>query len=696
MRTNERANGDFHKKSSKSTKRVLDARPDTMDFRDLMFIPTLVYVPEKKPLEEYLAHNVSILNQGTEGACTGFGLATVANYLLGSRIGQTDELTSVSPRMFYSMARRYDEWPGEDYSGSSARGAMKGWNKHGVCTEAEWPYRLAGGSDGGLNDARIKAARRHPLGAYFRVNHKDIIAMHAAIAEVGILYATSMVHEGWNSVGSDGIINQSDIITGGHAFAIVGYTEMGFWVQNSWGDDWGHHGMCLISYDDWLANGTDVWVARLGVPIQLRDPASFAIAHAASSGRSDSYAYGQLRPHIISLGNDGKLQAGGDYGTTPEDLRRTFDKDLPNLIDQGKIRHLVLFAHGGLVAEEDAVQRISEYRTALLDAGVFPLAFIWRSDYWTTLKNVLGEAFRKTRPEGLLDGAKDFMLDRVDDMLEPLARTMTGKLLWDEMKENALAASEIGGGAASVAEYIQKLKKRYGDKLGLHLVGHSAGSILHAPLVQLLATKGKIQSGPAKGRTGIGAKIETCTLWAPACTLDLFDATYLDLIKENAIKQFTLFTLSDKAERDDNCAKLYNKSLLYLVSHAFEKQQRIPLFREGEAILGMERHITQHQSWNELLKLKRVEWVVSPNNEPKGSPKASNSWHHGDFDNDLHTVLATFAHITVADGANAAQSSKSKMTSRKVASRRTKLKFAETPGSMTARRKELDRQSTGR
>lgn len=35
--------------------------------------------------------------------------------------------------MLYELARRYDEWPGEGYEGSSARGAMKGWVRHGVC-----------------------------------------------------------------------------------------------------------------------------------------------------------------------------------------------------------------------------------------------------------------------------------------------------------------------------------------------------------------------------------------------------------------------------------------------------------------------------------------------------------------------------------------------------------------------------------
>ncbi len=67
------------------------------------------------------------------------GLATVAHYPLRTRWVKPDEI-AVSPRMFYEMAKHYDEWPGENYSGSSARGAMKGWNKHGMCAESTWKY----------------------------------------------------------------------------------------------------------------------------------------------------------------------------------------------------------------------------------------------------------------------------------------------------------------------------------------------------------------------------------------------------------------------------------------------------------------------------------------------------------------------------------------------------------------------------
>ena len=41
----------------------------------------------------------------------------------------------------------------------------------------------------------------------------------------------------------------------------------------------------------------------------------------------------------------------------------------------------------------------------------------------------------------------------------------------------------------------------------------------------------------------------------------------------------------DTAEQDDHCAHIYNKSLLYLVSNAFEDPARIPLFRDGVPIL---------------------------------------------------------------------------------------------------------------
>jgi hypothetical protein len=76
-----------------ASRRTLDARPDTLDFRDRMFEPTLIEVPVRRTLQAYRRRSVPVLDQGRDGACTGFGLATVVH-----------------------------------------RGAMKGWRKHGVCS----------------------------------------------------------------------------------------------------------------------------------------------------------------------------------------------------------------------------------------------------------------------------------------------------------------------------------------------------------------------------------------------------------------------------------------------------------------------------------------------------------------------------------------------------------------------------------
>lgn len=610
---------------------VFNARPDTMDFRDRMFVPTLIEVPTHIPLGNYLDHAVPILDQGREGACTGYALATVANYLLRRRRVVPDPVP-VSARMLYEMARRYDEWPGEDYSGSSARGAMKGWHKHGVCPEEFYPSDR---HDQGLTTERTSEARRRPLGAYFRVNHKDLVAMHAAIAEVGILYASCTVHEGWSQVGPNGVIEMSDRVLGGHAFAIVAYDDEGFWLQNSWGPWWGHGGFARISYDDWLRNGTDVWVARLGAPVTLHSVESTATAHAATSGESVAYTYMDLRPHIVSVGNDGALHAGGDYGVTPGGLKQIFRMDIPRVTKHwGKVR-ILLYAHGGLTDEASAVQRLAEYRPALLEGEVYPIAFIWRSDYWTTVTNILEDAMRRRRPEGMLDAAKDFMLDRLDDALEPVARAFSGRSTWREMKENALAASNPDCAAWQVAHYLAAIKDQpwlKGRELEIHLIGHSAGSILHAGLVSLLKEN--------------NVPIESCTLWAPACTVKLFKERYVPAIDSGHLRKLSLFVLSDEAEQDDNCARIYNKSLLYLVSNAFEDECRIPGFRAGEPLLGMERWL-DGELFSDLFEPGGPhQLVIAPNQEAIESGRASQARSHGAFDDDRHTVASTFAAIT--------------------------------------------------
>ncbi len=104
---------------------LLNAVEDAPDFRDFPYQPALLQLKDEiEPPKDRL-----VLDQGREGACTGFGLAAVINLLLARKKSKR----RVSARMLYEMAQKYDEWKGEDYSGSSCRGAIRGWHSMGVC-----------------------------------------------------------------------------------------------------------------------------------------------------------------------------------------------------------------------------------------------------------------------------------------------------------------------------------------------------------------------------------------------------------------------------------------------------------------------------------------------------------------------------------------------------------------------------------
>lgn len=643
--------------TSSGVRPKLDARPDTVDFRDLMYIATLTEVPVEKPLAEFQKLGVPILDQGSAGACAGFGLATVANYLLRKRKVRPDT-TGVSPWMLYAMAQRSD--PHDEAAaygntadpdpnvGASCRSAMKGWNQNGVCQES---YYSEKGPDKPAGQIVVDA-RLRPLGAYFRVNHKDLIAMHTALEEAGVLYASALIHEGWFQTGADGKIPRVSGVSGGHAFAIVGYDSSGFWLQNSWGKAWGKRGFGYLCYDDWLENGTDVWVARLGVPVELASAASAATINTSNLDvQSSGYAVPELAPHVISIGDNGTLKTNGVWAKTPQQVNAVFTSQFPAETASWGKKRLVLYAHGGLVSEDTAVNRIGWYWSYLKTREMYLVGFVWHTDYLTTLEEILHDAVAGVKPEGVLDSAKDFLLDRLDDTLEPIARVASGKAEWDKMKANAMAATQNPDGGARIAlsgikQYFDGLSPADRANFEIHLVAHSAGSIFLAPLLDYMKQ--------------CGLKAKTCTLWAPACTVDVFQTFYVPAIG-STVEKFALFTLDDTTERGDNCAEIYHKSLLYLVSDAFEEHYRVPLLHpDGEPLLGMDHFISKpgglqaggnSTSIAQWLQQNDGDWVKSPNTLPKGDPSAAAAKHHGDFSTDEAVLLATIARIAGAPNA---------------------------------------------
>jgi hypothetical protein len=116
----------------------------------------------------------------------------------------------------------------------------------------------------------------------------------------------------------------------------------------------------------------------------------------------------------------------------------------------------------------------------------------------------------------------------------------------------------------------------------------------------------------------------------------------LPAIQSGQLQRFALFTLTDQAERDDDCANIYHKSLLYLVSNAFETRWRKPLFgsADGEPLLGMEKFVQRLPAGEQP-----ADWVRSPNLSPIGDETGARATAHGAFDDDPATLKATLARI---------------------------------------------------
>jgi hypothetical protein len=126
-------------------------------------------------------------------------LATVLEHLL-VRAGKGAE--EISGFMLYSMARRYDEWAEDETEdgGSSLRGALKGWAKHGASRARLWKrLDMPPASNDPGQDWWLDAVKR-PLGAYYRIAPDSVRDMHVALEEVGAVYASAFTHDGWDTL----------------------------------------------------------------------------------------------------------------------------------------------------------------------------------------------------------------------------------------------------------------------------------------------------------------------------------------------------------------------------------------------------------------------------------------------------------------------------------------------------------------
>ncbi|MCC9603464.1 C1 family peptidase [Stieleria sp. JC731] len=619
---------------------VLDARPDRVDHRDRPFQPRLVSLPPRWPTKRDTELALPffrrmVLDQGQEGACTGFGLASVINFVLWRdlvlHLPRSDRgllaidlekanAPLVSPFQLYHLARIYDEWEGEDYEGSSCRCAVKGYHKHGVCLQELWPEKQAP-----LGEERdrwqIDAATR-PLGAYYRIDRLSINDLQAAIYEVGAVYASAMVHQGWQVDSSDvdiPIISRtgSTPSIGAHAFAIIGYEPRGFIVQNSWGTEWGYHGFALLPYDDWADNALDAWVAVMGAPTAVPTVSidgdaesgeteafvSSTGANSLHSFRVDSLAFaatrrpGWLWDHDESThvhGTDVPLSREEAYGLTvvlENDgrvvRRRVGFDDVADSVDElayhlplrwlnnhrgltaGKLQ-LMIYFHGGLNSEADSLRRVEAMAPYFLSNGIYPLFVTWRTSFLDSIRGILDDSLHRffqppsrAQSIGWVDAIAEQVSDATDRAVEVACQHLLVKPVWTQMKQNAEAAIGRGKGLTLLLASLEKLRNQVED-MQVHLIGHSAGSL---PIGHWLK---RFERKPIN--------IASCRLFAPACSVEFANATYGRAIEKQVLspKEFYIHVLSDTLERDDRVGP-YGKSLLYLVSRALEVNHKEPL-----------------------------------------------------------------------------------------------------------------------
>lgn len=156
------------------------------------------------------------LDQGSEGACTGFGTAHEA----AARPVKVPGITNEVARKVYRRARQLDEWPGEDYEGSSVLGAVKAATELGWYKEYRWAF--------GEEELALAVGYKGP-------------------AIIGVNW-----YEGMSTPDKDGVIHVTGKLLGGHCICVIGYNHKlrRYLLQNSWGKKWGLNGRCYISAAD--------------------------------------------------------------------------------------------------------------------------------------------------------------------------------------------------------------------------------------------------------------------------------------------------------------------------------------------------------------------------------------------------------------------------------------------------------------
>ena len=334
-----------------------------------------------------------------------------------------------------------------------------------------------------------------------------------------------------------------------------------------------------------------------------------------------------LRRHVVNL-RQGRFSGGGVFETAKADVDAMFAEHIPAALEESKRRgekklRLVVWAHGGLVDEESGLGMARAVIPWWLDNHVYPIYFVWETGLFETITQLI-----KGRRE--LAAARD-IFDLTDRPIEELVRAVGGGKIWDGMKMSAQRSVEPDGGARYVAKKLGELCAANPNQLELHAVGHSAGAIFHSHFIPAALD---LNAPP----------FETLGFLAPAIRVSEFETRVIPRLGKG-INALTMYTMKKDLERDDNCATLYRKSLLYLIHAALEAKR-------DEPILGLEESIRENPALVKLFGIGGTrgahEVLFSKTGESTGR-SATRSTSHGGFDNDTATMESVLRRVLDVD-----------------------------------------------
>ena len=184
--------------------------------------PLLLTTAQKRKPRSYTWRCSTMLDQGRQAACVGFGMA----HELNSRPAESSVDTPLA-RKIYHEAQKIDPWPGGDYPGASPRyegtavlSGLKIGQRLGYYKNYRWTFSL--------DDLVVGVGYHGP-------------------AVIGVAW-----YEGMGRPDSNGFIHPTGRVMGGHCCLVnkVNVREGYFGIVNSWGTGWGNKGTCKISIAD--------------------------------------------------------------------------------------------------------------------------------------------------------------------------------------------------------------------------------------------------------------------------------------------------------------------------------------------------------------------------------------------------------------------------------------------------------------